>query len=280
PTPPYSVTWNTTTASPGTHVLSARARDAAGNTQTSSTVSVTVNNTVDTQPPTGTIVINGNAAATNSRTATLTLSATDTQGAVTQMRFSNTGRSFSTAEGYATTKTWTLTNGAGTKTVYVQFRDAAGNWSGSFTDSIVLDTTAPTISSVAASGITGRSAHRLWDHQRAVDVAGGVRAHHGVRLFHPARLHPGEQPRGHRQWALSGDHLPVPGPVDDRRGERAGRKQQHLHHGRRSGHRPPEHADRARRGRGFTDAGQPELERRHGQRGSHRIHRVPERPFE
>jgi glucose/arabinose dehydrogenase/PKD repeat protein len=161
-TAPYSVTWNTTTASPGTHVLSARARDAAGNTQTSSTVSVTVNNTVDTQPPTGTIVINGNAAATNSRTATLTLSATDTQGAVTQMRFSNTGSSFSTAEGYATTKTWTLTNGAGTKTVYVQFRDAAGNWSGSFTDSIVLDTTAPTISSVAASGITGSSANVTW----------------------------------------------------------------------------------------------------------------------
>ena len=161
-TAPYSVTWNTTTASPGTHVLSARARDPAGNTQTSSTVSVTVNNTVDTQPPTGTIVINGGAAATNSRTATLTLSATDNQGAVAQMRFSNTASSFSTPEAYATTKTWTLTTGAGTKTVSVQFRDAAGNWSGSFTDNIVLDTTAPTISSVAASGITSSSASITW----------------------------------------------------------------------------------------------------------------------
>ncbi len=58
------------------------------------------------------------------------------------MRFSNTGSSFSTAEAYATSKSWTLTTGAGTKTVYVQFKDAAGNWSASFTDTIVLDTTA------------------------------------------------------------------------------------------------------------------------------------------
>jgi hypothetical protein len=161
-TAPYSVTWNTTTAAPGTHALSARARDAAGNVQASATVSVNVNNTIDTQPPTGTIVINGGAAATNNRTVTLTVSATDGQGAVTQMRFSNTGGSYSTAEAYATTKTWTLTTGAGTKTVYVQFRDAAGNWSGAFTDTIVLDTTRPTISAVAASGITASSANITW----------------------------------------------------------------------------------------------------------------------
>jgi YVTN family beta-propeller protein len=40
---PYSVAWNTTTATNGTHTLTARARDAAGNT-TTSTVSVTVDN--------------------------------------------------------------------------------------------------------------------------------------------------------------------------------------------------------------------------------------------
>jgi hypothetical protein len=45
PGPSYSVTWNTATASNGTHTLSAIATDAAGNTATSS-VSVTVNNAV------------------------------------------------------------------------------------------------------------------------------------------------------------------------------------------------------------------------------------------
>jgi hypothetical protein len=39
------VTWDTTQTSNGTHVLSARARDAAGNLGTSSGVSVTVSNT-------------------------------------------------------------------------------------------------------------------------------------------------------------------------------------------------------------------------------------------
>lgn len=43
-TSPYSVTWDTTTTTNGYHVLTARARDAAGNTTTSSPVNVTVMN--------------------------------------------------------------------------------------------------------------------------------------------------------------------------------------------------------------------------------------------
>ena len=51
-TAPYSVTWNTATATNGTHSLTAVARDAAGNSTTSSAVSVTVNNPVaDATPP-------------------------------------------------------------------------------------------------------------------------------------------------------------------------------------------------------------------------------------
>ena len=47
-TAPYGITWDTTTASNGLHVVSARARDAAGNTGTSSS-SRTV--TVSNSPP-------------------------------------------------------------------------------------------------------------------------------------------------------------------------------------------------------------------------------------
>ena len=43
-TPPYTVTWNTTTAPDGAHVLTAVARDAAGNKTTSAGVTVTVAN--------------------------------------------------------------------------------------------------------------------------------------------------------------------------------------------------------------------------------------------
>lgn len=99
----------------------------------------------DTTPPTGSITINGGAAATRTTTVTLTLSASDT-GGVTQMQFSNDGVTFSTPEPYATTKSWTLASGDGTKTVRAKFKDAAGNWSAPVSDTIVLDTTPPTLS--------------------------------------------------------------------------------------------------------------------------------------
>jgi chitodextrinase len=49
-TTPYSTMWNTTIATNSSHVLSAMARDSAGNSAMSSGVSVTVNNTTSTKP--------------------------------------------------------------------------------------------------------------------------------------------------------------------------------------------------------------------------------------
>ena len=48
---PYSVSWNTTTTSAGSHTLSAVARDAAGNSRTSAAVTVTVSNVSPPPPP-------------------------------------------------------------------------------------------------------------------------------------------------------------------------------------------------------------------------------------
>ncbi len=48
---PYSVSWNTTTATNGSHTLTAIAKDAAGNSTTSTAVTVTVNNVADTTAP-------------------------------------------------------------------------------------------------------------------------------------------------------------------------------------------------------------------------------------
>src|SRR5262249_6025624 len=67
--PPYSVTWNTTTVSDGAHVLTAVARDAAGNVSTSTGVTVTVANAtrVDTSSP----VISAMSLTVTSSTATI-----------------------------------------------------------------------------------------------------------------------------------------------------------------------------------------------------------------
>lgn len=113
----------------------------------------------DTIPPTGTVSINGGAAYTNSLTVTLTLSATDNSGVVSQMQFSDDNITYTPAEPYATTKPWTLPSGDGPKTVYVKFADAASppNWSSPASDSITLDTTAPsgTITSPSDGAVVG-----------------------------------------------------------------------------------------------------------------------------
>jgi hypothetical protein len=103
----------------------------------------TITASTDTTPPTGSITINSNAQYTNKTQVTLTLSATDNSSGMDKMQFSNNNSTWSTAETYATTRTWTLTSGDGTKTVYVKFSDKAGNWSQAYSDTIILDTTPP-----------------------------------------------------------------------------------------------------------------------------------------
>ena len=89
------------------------------------------------------------------------LSATDDVSAVAQMRFSNEARSRRRRR--TRRRRRGLSSSAGTKTVYVQFKDAAGNWSTlPITDTIVLDTTAPTISSRTATAITSHASTITW----------------------------------------------------------------------------------------------------------------------
>jgi serine protease AprX len=98
----------------------------------------------DTTAPTGSIVINGGAAVTSSTSVTLTLSATDSQTGVAEMRFGNLGGGWSAWEPYGTSKSWTLIAGDGSKSVWVQFKNNAGQISSQYGDGIILDTAPPT----------------------------------------------------------------------------------------------------------------------------------------
>jgi len=137
---PYatSKSW-TLTSGDGTKTVYVKFKDSAGNVSSVYSDSIIL----DTTPPTGSIVINGDATYTTSTSVTLTLSASDANG-VSQMCFSNDGTNWTAWEPYATSKSWTLTSGDGTKTVYVKFKDSAGNVSSVYSDSIILDTTPPT----------------------------------------------------------------------------------------------------------------------------------------
>jgi len=94
--------------------------DNAGNQSAqSSPASASTPACPDTIAPTGSITINEGATYANTVSVTLTLSASDNSGSVSQMCISNT-TSCSSWETYTTTpKAWTLTSGDGTKTVYV-----------------------------------------------------------------------------------------------------------------------------------------------------------------
>jgi len=82
----------------------------------------------DPAAPTGSILINNGASSTKTRSVTLNLLATDTGPAgLDAMRFVNGGGTTTAWEPYQSTRAWTLTSGVGTKTVWVQFRDKAGN---------------------------------------------------------------------------------------------------------------------------------------------------------
>ncbi|MFO0727504.1 MAG: S8 family serine peptidase [Myxococcota bacterium] len=105
---------------------------------------------VDRTAPTGSVVIAGGATAVRATAVTLTLAATDPSG-VTNMCVSNT-TSCTSWRAFARTLSWTLSTGTGTKMVYVKYRDALGNAMVSpVTDTIILDTTAPTQGTLAAT---------------------------------------------------------------------------------------------------------------------------------
>ena len=121
----------------GTTTLTYYATDKAGNVEDKNSLMLKI----DKSTPTGSVTINDGASSTRSRSATLTLSAADPSAGgsgVTQMRISNTQSGLSSApwEAYSTTKAWTLSSGQGTKTVYVRYRDGAGNLSALATDTI------------------------------------------------------------------------------------------------------------------------------------------------
>ncbi len=119
----------------GANSLELRLADAAGNAQTPLVWSVTL----DTKPPTGTVLINGDAELTTSLHVTLGLDASDATSGLSSMLVSNDEVTGYVAEPYAAIrKFWKLTAIRGPQRVYVKFVDKAGNTSSPVSDVIDL----------------------------------------------------------------------------------------------------------------------------------------------
>jgi len=168
----------TTAANNGTYTLTARARDAAGNTTTSAPVTVTIDNTA----PTVSLSAPANGA-TVAGTVTLTAAAADNTG-VTGVQFlvNNIVIADDTSGPYSLSVPTTAANN-GTYTLTARARDAAGNTTTSAPVTITVDNTAPVISLIGDINLTGSlSASPVWsaDGTRAVvtsfsaDAAGPI----------------------------------------------------------------------------------------------------------
>lgn len=121
---PYSILWDSTTASNGAHTITAVARDAAGNMTTSAGVAITVDNSV----PTVSITAPVDQDAVSGSAVSITATASDNV-AVSGVQFKIDGTNLGaedTTSPYSTTwDTTTVTNGD--HTIQAVARDAAGN---------------------------------------------------------------------------------------------------------------------------------------------------------
>lgn len=125
--------------SQGRHTFTVRAIGSAGEEIDTEPSPATRTWTVDSVRPGGTVRINGNKATTTSRAVTLNLRAIDPApgSGVSLVRISNNGRAWGGWQAYTPTKRWTLAAGkAGTRKVYAQYRDRAGNVSAASSDAI------------------------------------------------------------------------------------------------------------------------------------------------
>jgi hypothetical protein len=119
-----------------------RARDSLLNT---TTWSASTSSTQDNAAPIwGSFTINNNATHTSGTAVTLTTTcATDAGVGGVEVAYGNTSNPTNRTTCSAN-MAHTITAGDGTKTVYMRWRDSFGNTSTEVTDTIVLDTTAPT----------------------------------------------------------------------------------------------------------------------------------------
>ncbi|WP_193726795.1 S-layer homology domain-containing protein [Paenibacillus guangzhouensis] len=133
--------------------VSIRVTDAAGNTfDKRFTVEIV---DLNEPPTTATITINQGAVVTSSTNVSLELGHNDPDAAMPEFRFTNdAGGTWSAWTPFMTPVSWTLLDGDGTKTVYMELRDGTGIVLQA-SDSIVLDTTPPVVTGVMNSETYG-----------------------------------------------------------------------------------------------------------------------------
>jgi hypothetical protein len=132
--------------------------------------------------PDGTVSINGGALYTNTTTVTLTLAKSGGGPNPATMRFSNDNSTWLGPYGWATSYTWSIPAGDGTKTVYARFYNGSGQYGAIATDTIIVDTVAPPTPTNFAKSTTTTSGSNTtitftWNTLAGVSDLGGYRVY-------------------------------------------------------------------------------------------------------
>ena len=194
-TSPWSASWVTTGAANGSHSLTAKAFDAAGNSGTSAAVTVNVNNaTPDTTAPTASLTAPA-AGATLSGSTTITAAAADNV-AVTKVEVWLDGALLASDPSAPYAAAWDTTAAAnGAHTLVAKAYDAAGNVGTSAAVSV-------TVSNAAAASIKTVFVILMENHNWS-SIKGSASAPyinntllpagaHAEKYFNPPGLHPSE----------------------------------------------------------------------------------------
>jgi len=160
---------------------------------------------LDTTPPTGSIVINDGDEISISLKVSLTLSAADDNG-VESYQLRNDGGPWTDPAPYPDQDVqWDLSQDGNTteglRTVEVKYRDKVGNWGETYSDSILVDSTAPSI-----------KAWTVDDKQEAMEAIVVRAVISGDRAITEANLHYGK--KGTSQYTTV-PMVKVPGPGDE-----------------------------------------------------------------
>lgn len=121
----------------GTYYIHAKVYDQAGNWQLVRGGPYLL----DSVAPTGTIEIP--AEQTNNKGVPVELTASDIHGPLDMRLSVNGGSTWGSWEPFASAKTVTIPETEGTRTISVQYRDAAGNISQTYSDTVIYDVTKP-----------------------------------------------------------------------------------------------------------------------------------------
>lgn len=163
-----------------TYVYTIWAEDAVQNRTVSGEFSFTTR-PPDTTPPKGTVRLNGGAQYTNSRDVFLEINAWDDSPGEIMMSIRDALTDWSPWEPVSFARVWTLPAGEGGQSVWVRFRDRAGNVSDPIWASILVDTVAPGIFGFSISDMGYDRAVVRWQTSEPVSGSVELSAGYGLR---------------------------------------------------------------------------------------------------